>query len=221
VISLRSKYLPFLFILFLTFFPLDPASGQTYPRRGQYPPKQETYSIHIRYQDARQIPSLDPNLGLTVAVAPFSDSRRGWDYIGRHTSRRISGFFKSEPFPLEQAIREFFFAAFSDSGIHSIFVPSWDGKPETLPEVAADSILRINIRRFWIETELVRRATRVKTWVYFDTFLGVKKENRVFTQNLYLRKEMMDENFTPERLEQFINRTLSNVFDDFIKSYKP
>lgn len=219
MISLRSKYLPWLLILCLNFLTQDFASGQTYPGRGKYPRKQEIYSINIRYQDAKQFPSLDQNIGLTIAVAPFSDSRRGRQYIGHHMSaRKISSYFISEPFPLEKAIREFFFEALSNSGIKPIFVPSWDGKPEALKDLETDSILRINIRRFWIEAETVGRRTRVKTSVYFGIFLGVKKENRVFTQNVYIGKEMIDDNFTPERLEHFINQTLSNVFDDFFGS---
>jgi hypothetical protein len=217
---LRSKYLPWLLILCLNFLTQDLALGQTYPGQGRYPRKQEIYSINIRYQDAKQFPSLDQNIGLTIAVAPFSDSRRGRQYIGHHMSaRKISSYFISEPFPLEKVIREFFSEALSNSGIKPIFVPSWDGKPKALKDLETDSILRINVRRFWIEAETVRRRrTRVKMSVYFDIFLGVKKENRVFTQNVYIGKEMIDNNFTPERLEQFINRTLSNVFDDLFGS---
>jgi hypothetical protein len=203
----------------LNFLTQDLASGQTYPGRGKYPRKEEIHSINIRYQDAKQFPSLDQNIGLTIGVAPFSDSRRGRQYIGHHMyARKISSYFISEPFPLEEAIREFFFEALSNSGIKPIFVPGWDGKRETLKDLGTDSILRINIRRFWIEGESVRRRTKVNMSVYFDIFLGVKEENTVFTQNLYIGKEMIEDNFTPERLEHFINRTLSNVFDDFFGS---
>jgi hypothetical protein len=195
------------------------ASGQTHPGRRTYPPKQEIYSINIRYQDAKQFPSLDEKVGLTIAVAPFSDSRRGRQYIGHQIStRRISSYFISEPPPLEKAISEFFFEALSNCGIKPILVPSWDGKPGTLKDLETDSILKINIRRFWIEVAPVGRRARVNTSVYFDMFLGVKKEDRVFTQNMYTGKEMMDYNFTPERLEQFINRTLGNIFEDFFGS---
>jgi hypothetical protein len=219
VISLESKYLPWLFILCLNFLTQDLASGQSNPGQGKYPRKQEICSINIRYQDARQCPSLDQNIGLTIAVAPFSDSRRGRQYIGHHMSaRKKSNYFISEPFPLEKAIREFFFEAISNSGIKPVFFPSWDGKPETLKDLETDSILRIDIRRFWIEAKTVRQRTRVNTSVYFDIFLGVKKENKVFTQNMYMGKEMIDDKFTPERLEHFINQTLSNVFDDFFGS---
>lgn len=197
----------------------DLASGQAFPGRIKYPRKQEIYSTNIRYQDAKQFPSLDQNIGVTIAVAPFSDSRRGRQYIGHHMSvRKISSYFISDPFPLEKAIREFFFEALSNSGIKPIFVSSWDGKPEALKDLETDSILRINIRRFWIEAETVGRRTRVKTSVYFGIFLGVKKDNRVFTQNVHIGREIIDDNFTPERLEHLINRTLSNLLDDFFGS---
>lgn len=221
MISFRSKYLPWLLILCLNFLTQDLASGQVYPSRGKYTPKQEIYSINIRYQDAKQVPSLNQTIGLTIAVAPFNDSHRGRQYIAHHMSvRKISNYFISEPFPLEKAIREFFFEALSNSGIKPIFVPGWDEKPEALKNLKTDSILRINIRRFWVEAKTVGRRTRVKTSVYFGILLGVKKENRVFTQNVHIGKEMIDDNFTPEKLEHFINRTLSNVFDDFFGSLK-
>jgi hypothetical protein len=50
---------------------------------------------------------------------------------------------------------------------------------------------------------------------YFDTFLGVKKQHKVFTQKMYIGKEMKDYDFTPERVEHFINQTLTNVFEDW------
>jgi len=87
-----------------------------------------------------------------------------------------------------------------------------------LKDLEADSILRIDMKRFWIEAEAVGGRTRVNTSFYFDIFLGVKKEKSVFKQKVYVGKEMMDSNFTPEKLENFINRTLSNVFDDFFGS---
>jgi hypothetical protein len=219
VISLRVKYIPWLFILCFHFLTQDLALGQTYSGRGKYPPKQDIYSINIRYQDAKHIPSLDQHIGLTIAIAPFSDSRRGRQYIGHQMSaRKISSYFISEPLPLENAISDFFFEALANSGIKPILAPGWDGKPETLKDLETDSILKINIRRFWSEAVPAGRRTRVKTSVYFDVFLGVKKENRVFTQNMYIGKEMVDYNFTPERLEQFINRTLGNIFEDFFRS---
>jgi hypothetical protein len=195
------------------------ASGQIYRGRERYPRKPEIHSINIRYREAKPFPSLDQNIGLTIAVAPFHDSRHGRLYIGHHKSaRRISNYFKSEPFPLEKAIREFFSDGLAHSGIETMFVPNWDGNPEALKDLEADSILRIDMKRFWIEAEAVGRRTRVNTSFYFDIFLGVKKENTVFKQKVYVGKEMIDSNFTPESLENFINRTLNNVFDDFFGS---
>jgi hypothetical protein len=72
---------------------------------------------------------------------------------------KIAGYFISEPFPLERAITEFFFQALSNSEIKPIFIPSWDGKSETLEDLETDSILRINIRRVWIEAKTVGRRT--------------------------------------------------------------
>ncbi len=219
VIFLRSIYLPWLLVLCLNFMTQDLALGQTYRGRARYPRKPEIHSINIRYREAKPPPSLDQNIGLTIAVAPFHDSRHGRLYIGHHKSlRKISNYFKSEPFPLEKAIREFFSEALSHSGIQTIFVSSWDGNPEALKDLEADSILRIDMKRFWIEAEAVGGRTRVNTSFYFDIFLGVKKEKSVLKQKVYVGKEIMDSNFTPEKLENFINRTLSNVFDDFFGS---
>src|SRR4030043_2005114 len=81
-------------VLFFSFLMLSCATGGTYP-------------IHLRYQPEREFSSLQMKLGSTIGLAPFEDQRLDTSYIGFHSSLRgVSSYFRSDPFPLEKAIKE-------------------------------------------------------------------------------------------------------------------
>jgi hypothetical protein len=200
------KSIRWLLILSLAFFVVGGAEAAT-------------YSLNIRYQPAKEFPSLRQKIGATLAMAPFKDERTDTLRIGSHT--RFQGdftFFRSHPFPLETAIQEPLFNAFSRYGVKTISIPSWDGQPESLKNMEADSVLKIEIKRFWTDGTAAPFRTNIRTIVQMVIHLGVKKEGKVFTRNVESEKEMTVPRSTPERVEVMINEMLTEIFDAYFSN---
>ena len=130
----------------------------------------------------------------------------------------VSSHFKSDPFPLEKAITEALSDVFSRRGVKTVPISDWDGKPESLKEIETDSVLMINIKNFWIEGKALPFRTDAKTLIHFIIHLGVKKEGMVFTRNMEVEKEIPVARLTPERMEEMVNQTLTDIFDSFLSN---
>ena len=197
------KFYRWVIILFLCFFVLSCANART-------------YSLYLRYQPSRDFPSLQQKIGSTLGVGPFKDERPDTLYIGIHTHLQgISSHFKSDPFPLERAIQESLTEVLSRQGVKTVPVSNWDGKPESLKTMETDSILMIEIKRFWAEGRAVTFKTDVKTSIHFVIHLGVKREGKVFTKNVTVEKEMAVFGLAPEKVEQTLNEILTDIFNAF------
>jgi hypothetical protein len=167
----------------------------------------------------KEFPSLQQKIGSTLAIAPFKDERPETLYVGIHTPLQgISSYFKSDPFPLEKAITESLSSALSRYGVKTISILDWDGKPGSLKNMEADSILMIEIKRFWTEGKGAPFRTNAKTLIQFVIHLGVKKEEKVFSRNVEVEKEMTVNRLTPERVEETMNRILTDIFDSFFSN---
>ncbi len=192
-----------LMILFLSFLILSCA-------------KARTYSLYLRYQPSKEFPSLQQKIGSTLGIASFKDERPDTLYIGIHTPfQGISSYFKSDPFPLEKAIMESLTEVLSRQGVKTVPVSNWDGEPESLKTMETDSVLLIEIKRFWTEGKAGPFKTNVKTSIHFVIHLGVKKEGKVFTKNVTVEKEMTVFRLAPEKVEQTVNEILTDIFDAF------
>lgn len=203
---MKSKYFSLLLIAIIGFSFLSCATGGTFP-------------IHLKYQPGREFPSLQQKLGTTLGIAPFKDERSDTLYIGHHTSLRgISSYFKSDPFPLEKAIEESISNIISRHGVKTTHISNWDGKPESLKNMGIDSVLMIEIKRFWTEGRAATFRTNVNTSIYLNIHLGAKKEGKVFTRKVYMGKEMTVARLTPERVEQTVNQILTEIFDNFFSN---
>jgi uncharacterized lipoprotein YajG len=88
-------------------------------------------------------------------------------------------------------------------------------KPESLKNIEADSVLMVEIKKFWTEGKSSLFGTKVKTSIQLLIHLGVKKEGKVFTRNVEVEKEMTVARLTPEKVEHMINETLTEIFDSF------
>lgn len=207
---------PHLWLLspFLSFFIVGLALGQTYP-------------TNIRYQPVKEFPSLQQKIGSILGIAPFKDDRSDKPYVGHQSSfRRVSRrpsfqtshYFKSEPFPLEKAISDSLSKALSRIGVKTVPIPDWDREPESMKNISAASILMIEIKRFWAEGIAAVRGTKVTTSIYLVIHLGVKKEGKVFTRNVYAMKESIVAGLTPPEVEQILNRILTEIFDNFFSN---
>ena len=191
---------------FLSFFIVGLALGETYP-------------TNIGYQPVKEFPSLQQKIGSILGIAPFKDDRSDKPYVGHQTAfRRVSHYFKSEPFPLEKAISDSLTKAVSRSGVKTVPISEWDGKPESLKNIEADSILMIEIKRFWTEGIAEVRGIKMITSVYLIIHLGVKKEGKVFTRNVYVMKENTVAGLTPAEVEQIFNRILTEILDNFFSN---
>ena len=119
---------------FLSFFMVGLAPGETYPK-------------NIQYQPIKEFISLQQKIGSVFGIAPFKDNRPDKLFIGHQTSfRRVSHYFKSEPFPLEKAISDSLSKTVSRSGVKTVPISNWDREPESLKNIEADSILMIKIK---------------------------------------------------------------------------
>ncbi len=178
-----------------------------------------TYPIYLRYQPSKDFPGLQQKMGPTLAMAPFKDERQEKFYVGHHTPLQgSSNFFKSEPFPLEKAIRESLEQALSRQGVKTVSVPGWDGKPESLKSLEADSILMVEIKELWSQGRATAVGTRIKTSIRLAIHLGVKQEGKVYSRNVDIEKEVTAARSTPERVEEIINQMLADIFDAYFSN---
>jgi hypothetical protein len=178
-----------------------------------------TYPIYLRYQPSKDFPGLEQKTGSTLALAPFKDERRETFYVGVHTPLQgSSNFFKVNPFPLEKALQDALVQVLSRQGIRTVSVPQWDGKPESLKGLDADSVLMVEIREFWSQGRASAIGTKIKTEIRLDIHLGVKQEGRVYSRKVDVEKEVTVVRSTPERVEEMINQMLTDIFDAYFSN---
>jgi len=195
-----------LFVLFLISFAMDCAEAQI-------------YSIPLQYQPTKRFPSLQQKLGTRVGLAPFKDERQEKSYIGVHFPLQgLATHFETLPMPLERALEKFMGDALSWSRVPVVSVSNWDGAPESLKDIDTDSVLTIEIKKFWTEGTGSLLRTKIKTGVQLVIHLGVKREGKVFTRSVEMEKEITVLRSTPERVGAIINEILSDVFDTFFSS---
>ncbi len=181
--------------------------------------KAGTHSLFLRYQSVKEFPSLQQKVGPTLGVAPFKDERPDTFYIGIHTPLRgISSHYKSDPFPLEKALMDSLSQALSRHGVKMVPMSKWDGEPGSLKNMETDSVLMIEIKKFWTESKAAAFRTNAKTSIHFAIHLGVKKEGKVFTRKVEVEKEITVGRMTPERMEEMVNQILTDIFDSFFSN---
>jgi hypothetical protein len=178
-----------------------------------------TYPLYLKYRPTKDLSSLQEKIGPSLGMAPFKDERLETLYIGIHTPLLGSNsYFKSDPSPLERAIRESLLGPLFRSGVKTVPVPEWDGQPESLKDLEADSILMVKIKRFWIEGAAAPFRSTAKTSIHMVIYLGVKKEGKVFKKDVEVEKESTLPRWTPEAMERTLNEMLTEIFDSFFSN---
>jgi hypothetical protein len=119
---------------------------------------------------------------------------------------------------LEKALKESLSETLSRRGVKTVPLADWDGKPESLKNMETDSVMMIEIKRFWTEGKASLFRTSVRTMVQLVIHLGVKKEGRVYTRNVEVEKEATVARSTPERVEAMINQILTDIFDSYFSN---
>jgi hypothetical protein len=179
----------------------------------------DTYSLSLKYKPAKEFPSLQEKIGPNLGLAPFKDERTDTLYIGYYLSFfGSSSYFKSDPSPLERAIRESLFAPLSRYGIKTTSISDWDGKPEALKDLETDSVLMIQIKQFWIEGRGAAFRTNAKTSIHLVIHLGVKREGKVFSKNVEVNREVTLPRLTAEGMAKTLNEILTEIFDSFFSN---
>ena len=177
------------------------------------------YSIPLSYQPRKTFPSLQQKFGSSVGIAPFKDERQDKSHIGIHFPLQgLATYFESLPIPLERALQKSFRDALSWSGVKVVPVSTWDGTPGSLKDIDADSVVTVEIKKFWTEGKASLLRTHIRSRVQLVIYFGVKSEGKVFTRNVEMEKEVTVVRSTPERVEEIINRILSDAFDTFLSS---
>ena len=127
-----------------------------------------TYSLPLRYQPMKEFPSLHQKFGYTLSIAPFKDERQEKSFIGVHFPvRGLTTHFESNPSPLEKALQESLRNALSKFGMKVVSISDWDRRPESLKNIDTDSILMIEIKKFWTEGRSIlvcRRNYGINSW---------------------------------------------------------
>ena len=181
--------------------------------------KAGTYSLFLRYQPMKEFPSLQTKTGSHMGMVPIKDERPETLYIGLHTNLQSDrSYFKSQPFPLEKAIQESLSEVLSRYGIKTVPIANWDGNPESLRDMETESVLMIEIKRFWTEGKANAFRTTTKLGVRFLIHLGVKKEGKVYIRNVEMEKEITEARSTPEKVEMVLNQILAEVFDSYFSN---
>ena len=178
-----------------------------------------TYSLNLRYKPAKDLSLLKEKIGPNLGLAPFKDERKDTLYIGYHLSffGRAS-YFKSDPSPLERAIRESLLGPLFQYGVKTTPISDWDGRPESLKELETDSVLMIQIKQFWIEGSGAAFRTSAKTSLHLVIHLGVKKEGKVFSKTVEVNREVTLPRLTSEGMEKTFNEILTEIFDSFFSN---
>jgi hypothetical protein len=179
----------------------------------------DTYSLSLKYKPAKEFPSLQEKIGPNLGLAPFKDERTDTLYIGYYVSFfGSSSYFKSDPSPLERAIRDSFSDPLFRYGIKTTPISDWDGKPESLKDLEMDSVLMVQIKQFWIEGRGSAFRTNAKTSVHLVIHLGVKREGKVFSKNVEVSREVTLPRLTTQGMEKTLNDILTEIFDSFFSN---
>jgi hypothetical protein len=179
----------------------------------------QIYSIPLQYQPRKTFTSLQQKLGSRLGVTPFKDERPDKSYIGIHYPLRgLPTRFESLPMPFDRALQKSFDKALSWSGVKVVPVSTWDGTPESLKDIDADSVLKVEIKKFWTEGKAKLLTTDIVGRAQLVMHLGVKSEGKVFTRNIEIEREVTVPASTPERVEAIVNQILGEAFDSFFSS---
>lgn len=179
----------------------------------------QLYSIPLQYQPRKTFTSLQQKIGSRLGVTPFKDERPDKSYIGIHYPLQgLATRFESLPMPFDTALQKAFGEALTWSGVKVVPVSTWDGTPESLKYIDADSVLRVEIKRFWAEGKAKLLRTDIVGRAQLVMHLGVKSEGKVFTRNIEVEKEVTVPASTPERVEAIVNQILAEAFDSFFSS---
>jgi uncharacterized lipoprotein YajG len=147
-----------------------------------------------------------------VAVNAFRDISGDRARLGDWTrpKGRVDTFMASKP--VDQAVTEAISEYFLSRGYRVIPYMGWDLKPESLTRIPADLVVGGEVIHLegnaWTSVR-----TRVKVRVQLQIHVGKVKEGKVLGQKMEISKEIVGVTSRPERIEETLNKELSEAID--------
>jgi hypothetical protein len=126
-------------------------------------------------------------------------------------------YFKSDP-SLEKAMEESLFRVLPPYGVKPVAIPAWDGRPDSLKALETDSVLMVEIKKFWIEGKSSISHTNVRTSVGLLIHLGVKQQGKVYTRNVEMEREMTTYGLSADKAQETLNQIMTEVFDSYFSN---
>ncbi|UCD71009.1 MAG: hypothetical protein JSW70_08390 [Syntrophobacterales bacterium] len=169
-----------------------------------------TFWMDIRYLPGTLAEKADQQQ--VVAVNPLKDIREDRARLGAWTrpKGRVDTFMASKP--VDQAVTEALSDYFLSRGFRVIPYTSWDFRPESLSRIPADLVVGGEIIRLESEAWTTIR-TKVKVHVQLQIHVGKVTERKVLSQKMEISKETVGVTSRPERIEETLNKELSEAID--------
>lgn len=190
----------FSFFLFaLIFFFLSACGGRT-------------FLVDLRY-----VPQTPPALRVeptTVALAPFFDDRTEKGDVG--VRRRLDGSvdrFTTAPTRVAEGVTKAVERFLRRNGFTVQAIEKWDLKPASLSKVDAEMVVGGQIKQLWSRADSVAGRTIVTTSLEIIFYLGKPREGKVLQQGVEIEREITQVIFSPEKVEERVNESLSEIIE--------
>lgn len=150
--------------------------------------------------------------GRVVAINAFKDIREDRNQLGTWLRPRgqMVTFMASKP--VEQAVTEAISGYFRLRGYQVVSSTGWDLRPESLSRIPADLVVGGEIIHLRSEAWTTVR-TKVQVHVQLQIYVGKVSEGKVLGQKMEISKEILGVTSRPERIEETLNKELSEAID--------
>ncbi|NIS60817.1 MAG: hypothetical protein GTO13_09000 [Proteobacteria bacterium] len=147
-----------------------------------------------------------------VAVSGFTDIREERDRLGAWTRPRdrLDTFMASKP--VDQAVTQAISDYFLSRKYRVVNYTGWDLSPESLSRIPADLVVGGEIIQLKSEAWTSLR-TKVRVHVQLQIHVGKVREGKVLRQKMEISKEIVGVTSSPERIEETLNKELSEAID--------
>ncbi len=169
-----------------------------------------TFWMDIRYMPGSLVQKAEQ--GQVVAVNGFRDMKGERVRLGDWMRPRgqTDTFMSSKP--VDQAVTEAISDYFLSRGYRVVPYTGWDLRPESLSRIPADLVVGGEIIHLESDAWTTVR-TRVKVHVQLQIYVGKVAERKVLGQKMEISKEILGVTSRPERIEETLNKELSEAID--------
>ena len=172
----------------------------------------KAYLVELNY-----MPQVPPRVGMSeaaVALAPFIDLRTNKEDVGIRT--KLDGGvdrYITSPGSVREGVEKAVERFLRSNRYRILGTVGWDLRPESLSGVSADLVVGGEIYRFWGQADSMVGRTVIKTELEMAIYVGKPRERRVHQQKMELSREVTQLRFSPEKMEEMLNESLSEVIE--------